>query len=101
MPLLNLVLYFSFGVAVYRFWKSRAEKPKRIKIVDSDIPKWVNSGPQHPEDELNILLADAVGYRLSRVRGIKRSDFPVLAEDIVFIAMAYGDGRVRTEIGKF
>jgi hypothetical protein len=97
MPLINFALYSLIVLAVYVYFRKKVERPQRAKIIDLQIPEWVNSGPRDPVEELNILLADAVSHRLSRVRSLKRADYQDLAEEMVFIAMAYGDGRVRAE----
>lgn len=93
----NLLVYsFVFGVA-YQVFKKLRQPVKVVKIIDLDIPEWVNSGPRNPVEELNYFLVDAVDARLSRVESIKQSEMPDLIEDIVLIARAYGDGRMRVE----
>ena len=93
----NLLVYsFVFGVA-YQVFKKLRQPMKVVKIIDLDIPEWVNSGPRNPVEELNYFLVDAVDARLSRVKSIKQSEMPDLVEDIVLIARAYGDGRMRVE----
>ena len=97
MTVMNFLVYsFVFG-ASYQVFKKLRQPVKNVKIIDLDIPEWVNSGPQNPVQELNYFLVDAVDARLKRVRGIKRSEMPDLVEDIVLIARAYGDGRMRVE----
>ena len=97
MPLINFAMYSLIGLAVYVYFRKKVERPQRVKIIDLDIPEWVNSGPRNPVEELNYFLVDAVDARLSRVESIKQSEIHDLVEDIVLIARAYGDGRMRVE----
>jgi|TARA_R110000822_G_scaffold283194_1_gene404727 hypothetical protein len=60
-----------------------------------DFPDWVNMPTDLEKLELNHILMEAIEGRVVRLKRIDEDSLDDLRQDMVLIALAYGEGCVR------
>jgi len=62
---------------------------------EPDFPDWVNMPTDLAKLDLNHILMEAIDGRVARLKRIDEDSLDDLRQDMVLIALAYGEGCVR------
>jgi len=64
-------------------------------VGELDFPDWINMPADLAKMELNQILMEAIDGRIDRLKRIDKDSLADLKQDMVLIALAYGEGCVR------
>ncbi len=95
MELLSTLTYgvIGLGIAVLAL---KVTQPSWIAPEEADdFPDWVNMPSDLAKMELNQILMEAIDGRVDRLKRIDQDSLNDLKQDMVLIALAYGEGCVR------
>jgi hypothetical protein len=95
MEMLASLFYAFFAIGIVAL-ALKVTRPTYIDPEeDADIPDYVNIPTDLAKLELNVVLMEAVDGRIDRLKRINQDSLDDLKQDIILIALAYGEGCVR------
>jgi hypothetical protein len=95
MELLSTLTYgvIGLGIAVLAL---KVTRPTWISPAEElDFPDWINMPSDLAKMELNQIMMEAIDGRVDRLKRIDQDSLGDLKQDMVLIALAYGEGCVR------